>query len=121
MAENKYAGLESLRAFLNNCKNIFATKEHNHNNVYESKTDASAKLTEAKTYTDTAITNLVNAAPDTLDTLGELAVAFEENKEVVDALDAAITNKADSSEVADLKTSVDSKAAVQMITWEDDD
>jgi hypothetical protein len=48
-----------------------------------------------KTYVDTKIADLVNSAPEALDTLGELATAFGENKEVVEALDAAITNKKD--------------------------
>lgn len=53
----------------------------------------------ANAYTDTAIANLVNSAPETLDTLGELATAFQENKEVVDVLNEAITTKADKTEV----------------------
>lgn len=52
---------------------------------------------ELTSYTDTKIADLVNSAPETLDTLGELATAFTDNKEVVDALDAAITNKVDTS------------------------
>lgn len=48
-----------------------------------------------KAYTDTEVAALVNSAPETLDTLGELAAAFEENQEVVEALDASITNKQD--------------------------
>ena len=48
-----------------------------------------------KTYVDEQIAGLVNSAPETLDTLGELATAFNENKEVVETLDAAITNKKD--------------------------
>ena len=48
-----------------------------------------------KGYVDTSIANLVNSAPETLDTLGELATAFEENQDVVEALDAAISNKQD--------------------------
>ena len=59
-----------------------------------------------KRYVDTSIANLVNSAPETLDTIGELATAFTENKTVVDALDAAITNKADKTEIATLKTQV---------------
>ena len=47
----------------------------------------------ANAYTDTAIANLVNSAPETLDTIGELAAAFEDNKEVVDVLNEAITTK----------------------------
>ena len=47
------------------------------------------------------LADLVNSAPSTLDTLGELAQAFSENKEVVDALNEAIANKADKSYVDD--------------------
>lgn len=46
-----------------------------------------------KTYVDTKIADLVNSAPEALDTLGELATAFGENKEVVDALNESIVNK----------------------------
>ena len=46
-----------------------------------------------KTYVDTKIADLVNSAPEALDTLGELAAAFGENKEVVDALNESIVNK----------------------------
>ena len=46
-----------------------------------------------KTYVDTKIADLVNSAPETLDTLGELATAFNENKEVVDALNEGVTLK----------------------------
>ena len=50
---------------------------------------------EIKEYVDDEVAALVNAAPETLDTIGELAAAFEENKDVVEALDASITNKQD--------------------------
>lgn len=56
-------------------------------------------LNSAKAYADEEIAKLVNSAPETLDTLGELATAFQENKDVVDALDGAITNKADKTDV----------------------
>lgn len=48
-----------------------------------------------KNYVDEKIADLINSAPETLDTLGELATAFQENDEVVDALNEAITNKKD--------------------------
>jgi len=44
-------------------------------------------------YVNNKIAELVNSAPETLDTLGELAVAFKENEEVVDVLNSAITTK----------------------------
>lgn len=54
----------------------------------------------AKTVATTEdIANLVNSAPETLDTLGELAAAFQENKEVVDVLNDAIITKADADTV----------------------
>ena len=46
-----------------------------------------------KNYVDNKIADLVNSAPETLDTLGEIASAFNDNKDVVNALDEAITNK----------------------------
>ena len=52
-----------------------------------------------KTEVDTKIANLVDSAPETLNTLGELATALQDNVEVVEALDAAITNKANASDV----------------------
>lgn len=49
---------------------------------------------------DTKIADLVNSAPETLDTLGELATAFEENADIIETLNQAITNKADKENVA---------------------
>lgn len=58
---------------------------------------ADSALTSAKSYTDTKISALINSAPTTLDTLGEIATAMEENADVVAALEAAIGTKADSN------------------------
>ena len=49
-------------------------------------------------YTDQKIADLVNGAPTTLDTIGELAEAFENNKTVVEALNQAIGLKANEKE-----------------------
>ena len=46
-----------------------------------------------KSYVDDEIAGLVNSAPETLDTIGELATAFSENKDVVDILNESIVNK----------------------------
>lgn len=69
-----------------------------------------AALVEAKSYTDTAVADLVNSAPETLDTLGELAVAFEENADMVATLDAAVTNKAEKTDLDNLADLVDINA-----------
>lgn len=62
---------------------------------YETKVESQNKLQEAKYYTDTAITNLVDSAPETLNTLNELAIAITENQSIIETLDSAITNKQD--------------------------
>lgn len=48
-------------------------------------------------YVEKAVVDLVNSAPETLDTLGELAAAFKENSDMVATLDAAITSKKDAT------------------------
>lgn len=53
---------------------------------------------QATGYTDLKISQLINGAPETLDTLKEVADAIEENENVVDALDAAIGTKASQAE-----------------------
>ena len=60
---------------------------------------ASTALTNAKSYTDTAIADLINGAPTTLDTLGEIATAMAENADVVKALNEAVGTKANMSDL----------------------
>lgn len=73
----------------------------------------------ANAYTDTSIANLVNSAPETLNTLGELATAFQENKEVVDVLDEAITTKADADYVEALYQKLNSDMTLRFYCVED--
>lgn len=70
------------------------------NKVIASKIDElSSEMTAAgdaqKQYTDTKIGDLINGAPETLDTLKEVADAIQENETVVEALNTAIGNKVD--------------------------
>ena len=67
-----------------------------------SKSDVESATATAKSYTDTQVANLVNSAPETLNTLGELATALQENDELTEALNSAISTKANSSEVVKL-------------------
>lgn len=53
-----------------------------------------------------AINSLINGAPEAYNTLKELADAIAENGDVMDALTAAIGNKADASTVAALQAAV---------------
>lgn len=66
-------------------------------------------LAQAKSNTSEAIKNLVGAAPETLDTISELAEAVTGNKTLVDVIDKSITQKAD-------KTYVDEKLDVPTMT-----
>ncbi len=61
--------------------------------------DEGSKKLATEEYVSTELANLVGSAPETLDTLGELATAFNENSEVVAVLNAAIENKANTTEV----------------------
>ena len=74
---------------------------------------AASALTDSKSYTDTKIANLINGAPTTLDTLGEIAAAMEENQDVVEALDAAMGTKASTS---DLISHTDNKSNPHGVT-----
>ena len=56
-------------------------------------------------YVDTKVANLVNSAPTTLDTLGEVATAIQNNASVVEALNSAIGSKANSTDLAAVATS----------------
>lgn len=61
---------------------------------------ADKALTSAKSYTDQKVAALVDSAPTTLDTLGEVAAAIKEHQDVTDALDAAIGNKANKTDLS---------------------
>lgn len=63
-------------------------------------TGSSAKaLTDAKAYADQKIADLVNDAPETMDTLKEVSDALDANKNVVDALNSAIGKKANQADL----------------------
>lgn len=59
----------------------------------------SEALTAAKAYTDDEIADLIGGAPTTLDTLNEIAIAMGENADVVEALETAVGNKANASDL----------------------
>lgn len=65
----------------------------------DTKGSAAAALSEAKTYTDNAVADLINGAPTTRDTLKEISDLMDENASVVEALDAAIGTKANKTDI----------------------
>ena len=66
---------------------------------YETVESTDTKIAGAKSYADEAVAHLVGSAPETLDTLEEVAKAIQDNETVVDALNAAIGSKADKTEL----------------------
>ena len=65
----------------------------------DAKAYADGTYMQATGYTDAKIADLINGAPSTLDTLGEIADAMADNEGVVGALEAAIGNKASEAEL----------------------
>lgn len=76
---------------------------------------ADKALTDSKSYTDKKISDLINSAPTTLDTLGEIAAAMEENADVVQALEDSIGSKASAN---DLNTHIAKKDNPHGVTKE---
>ena len=74
---------------------------------YYLTSEANTLHTEILEYVDDEVAALVNSAPETLDTLGELAIAFEENQDMVETLNAAVTNKAEKSDLENAQKSID--------------
>lgn len=104
-----YPNNETLVAILNAIDETKADKTVLEN--YYLKTEADQLHNSLKDYIDVEITALINAAPETLDTIGELATAFEENKEVIETLDASITNK--QNKISDTLILVDTVTGLQ--------
>ena len=72
-----------------------------------------------KTYVDEKVANLVGSAPETLDTIGELATALQENEEVVEVLNQAITVKADKTYVDELIANIPAESDVLIVDCPD--
>lgn len=89
--------------------------------TYETKSDATAKLTEAKTYADNAATkvknDLLNGAGTAYDTLKELGDLIDDNVDAISALETVAAGKANAthshaiSDVTNLQSTLDGKAA----------
>ena len=88
-------------------------------NYVEDKRLSSIADKADKTYVDEKIANLVDSAPDTMDTLGELATALQENKDVVEVLNQAITVKADKTYVDELITNIPTDSDIVIVDCPD--
>ena len=87
-----------------------AASSHNHDDRYYTETEIDSKITtintaittaktDAQSYADQKIADLVDSAPDALNTLNELASAITDHQEIYDAyvteMDAKLANKSD--------------------------
>lgn len=101
-----------------------ATQDSNGNviaSTYETKTNASNKLSEAKSYADTAANkvknDLLNGAGAAYDTLKELSELIIDNQDAIDVLENVAVGKANAththaiSDVTNLQTTLNSKQA----------
>ena len=74
---------------------LVAGMDHYHSNYLTSHQSLAGYATQ--TWVNTQISNLVNSAPEALDTLGELATALENHKDAYGALLTTVGNKLDKS------------------------
>lgn len=90
---------------------------------YSTNAEVDSKIStgvgQAKTYAEQTIKGIIGAAPETLDTIGELADAVTENKDGVQAINDGITKKADKTDVTALQNTV--QAMITPISQEDYD
>ena len=76
----------------------------NYSTTAEVDSKISTGVGQAKTYAEQTIKGIIGAAPETLDTIAELADAVTENKDGVQAINEGITKKADKTELANYES-----------------
>lgn len=71
-------------------------------------------------FVQTAVSNLVNSAPETLDTLGEIADALKDNADIVDVLNESIATKANASDLTSHTSNTTAHiTATERTNWND--
>lgn len=86
----------------------------------EAQTAHDALYTQMVGYTDKEVASLINGAPETLDTLKEIADAIEKNDTIVDALNTAIGTKANKAELdSHVKNTVIHITSQERTGWND--
>lgn len=93
--------------------NVLASQHNDLVDAIDTKVDASFVKGE--------VSKLVGSAPETLDTLEELATALTENKDTVSALNAAIGSKADKTKtetaITALENAMKTSDKHKSVTW----
>lgn len=83
-----------------------ALDKGNYSTTAEVDSKVATGVGQAKTYAEQTIKGIIGAAPDTLDTIAELADAVTKNKDGVQAINDGITKKADKTDVTALQNTV---------------
>ena len=97
--ETDYNTLSKIATLIEECNNNVSLNANNIDNLTLNKAD--------KTYVNEKFNQLLGeGASETLDTIGEIAQALEENVEVVETLNNMVTTKADKQNVAQLENRV---------------
>lgn len=96
-----------------------ALDKANYSTAAEVDKKISTGVGQAKTYAEQSIKDIIGAAPDTLDTIAELADAVTKNKDGVQAINDGITKKADKTDVTALQNTV--QTMITSISQEDYD
>lgn len=109
--EKSHASLKEFLEHINNKENPHCTRREqlaieNVDNTSDMEKPVSraqqdaldAQYRQLTSYTDTEIADLIDGAPQTLDTLREIAEAMTDNKDVVEALQEAVGSKASKAE-----------------------
>lgn len=104
----KYTDAKTLET-LNNANSysdqkLVEAKGYSDQKLVEAKTYSDTKLAEGKGYTDTKIKELVGLAPEELNTIEELATAYKNNKDILDATGVELAKKADKVHIHDIAT-----------------
>ena len=70
-----------------------------------------------ESYVDNKVADLVNSAPEALDTLGELAAALENHEDAYDALLETVGNKATHTDLENLKEELSESITAEAEDW----
>ena len=101
--------------YLTGHQDISGKSDVGHKHILEDITDLPNYATE--TYVDNKVADLVNSAPEALDTLGELAAALENHEDAYDALLETVGSKATSEDLNNLKTELSESIVAESEEW----
>lgn len=101
--------------YLTEHQDISGKSDVGHKHIIADITDFAGYATE--TYVDNKIADLVNSAPEALNTLGELAAALENHEDAYDALLETVGSKATHTDLENLKEELSESITAEAEDW----